>query len=156
MPQEIAIQDEKAQKFLTKAMEKVKHVKDGGRVFGMLLGSVIFADVMDHFEKEEGPTGRWNPWGKFYREHMEKSDKGGNKILHDSGRLRQSFFPHNFRKVGEGILWFNPAETKDGFPYAAYHNQDAEEDRLRVFMFTSDEASEKIADVTLKYVLDKD
>ena len=157
MAQEVAIHDEKAQKMLTKAMAKVKEVGDGGRAFAMALGAVIFSDIMDHFEKAEGPSGRWHPWSAMYAAHMQKIGKGGNKLLQDTGTMRQAFFPHNFRKVGEGILWFNPAKTKQGFAYAAHHNQEAEnENARRIFMFTSDDASERIADVTLKFVLDKD
>lgn len=155
MPQEIAIQDEKAQKFLKKALEKCKEVGDGGRAFGMLLSAVVFRDVMDHFEKEEGPDGKWDPWGKFHRDNMDKLGKGGNKLLQDTGRLRQSFLPTNYRKVGEGILWFNPAQTKDNFPYAYAHNEGGEQLPARTFMWLSDEASEKIAEVTLNFVLDK-
>lgn len=47
---------------------------------------------------------------------MKELGKGGNKILQDSGRLRNSFKPQNYRSVSEGILWFNNAQTKSGFP----------------------------------------
>ena len=153
MPTEIAIQDEQAQKALKRLMERIKEVGDGGRAFGMALSAVVFQDVMDHFEKEEGPDGKWHPWSQMYRRLQDARGKGGNKLLQDTGRLRQSFLPTNFRKVGEGIMWFNPAQTADGFPYAYHHNEGAA--NPRVFMWTSEEASEKIAEITLEFVLKK-
>lgn len=147
MPQEIVIHDEEAQRFLTKAMAKVKEVGDGGRAFGMALSAVVFQDVDDHFQKEEGPDGRWAPWSKIYREHMERIGKGGNKILQDEGKLRGGFMPTNYRKVGEGILWFNPIS------YAHRHNEGTHGTPARTFMWLSDPASERIADVTLNFVL---
>lgn len=155
MPQEVALQDEKAQKFLQKAMKKVQEAKDGGRAFAMALSAVVFQDIMDHFEKEQGPEGPWSPWSSSYRKYMDMRGKGGNRILQDTGRLRQSFMPTNYRKVGEGILWYNPARTKSGFPYAYAHDEGGPKLPARSFMWTSDDASEKIADVTLAYILDK-
>lgn len=155
MPQDVALQDEKAQKFLQKAMKKVQEAKDGGRAFAMALSAVVFQDVIDHFEKEEGPDGPWTPWSHHYRKMQEIRGKGGNKILQDTGRMKQSFMPTNYRKVGEGIMWFNPARTKGGFPYAFAHNEGGDTLPARTFMWTSDEASERIAEVTLEYVLGK-
>lgn len=150
MPQHVAIHDENAQKFLTKAFEKVKSAKDGGAAFGMALSSVVFGDIMSHFEKEEGPDGPWAPWSEAYASHMAKIGKGGNKILQDTGTLRQAFVPTSYRKVAGGILWYNPARTKSGFPYAYHHNES------RTFMWLSDEAADRIAEVSLNYVLSKD
>lgn len=175
MPVEIAIHDEEGQKLLARALAKVKKVNDGGQEFGMVLSSVVFRDVIEHFEEEEGPDGLWDRWSDAYSEHMQKLGKGGNKILQDSGNLRNAFRPTNFRKVGEGILWFNPARTErirfvqrrgssgktkavdkymrvsddKGFAYAHHHN------KTREFMYLSDDASEKLAKVTLAYVLEK-
>lgn len=153
MPQTIALQDEKAQKFLAKAMKKVADAKDGGRAFGMALSAVVFQDIIDHFENEEGPDGPWEPWSKIYADAMSRRGKGGNKILQDTGRLRQTFLPTSYRKVGEGILWFNNARTGSGFPYAAAHDEGGDQLPARTFMWTSEDASERIAEVTLNYVL---
>lgn len=155
MAQQVAIHDEKAQKFLAKAIKKVQEAKDGGRAFGMLLSAIIFKDVIDHFEKEEGPQGGWQEWSSMYRDHMQKIGKGGNKILQDSGHLRQAFTPTSYRKVGEGILWFNPAKTKSGFPYAYAHNEGGKKLPARTFMWISDEATEKVSEVALNFVLGK-
>lgn len=151
--QEVAIHDEKAQKFLAKALEKCKQVGDGGKGFGMALSAVVFRDIMNHFEAEEGPDGNWKPWSDFYEDHMQRSGKGGNKILQDSGRLRQAFLPSNYRATGDGILWYNPAKTKKGFPYAQAHDEGGDKLPARTFMWLSEDASEKIAQVTLDFVL---
>ena len=155
MAQEIVIHDEAAQKFLTRALEKAKEAKDGGRAYAAALSSVVFADVISHFEQETGSEGPWDPWSKVYADHMGKIGKGGNKILQDTGRLRQAFLPTNYRKVSEGILWFNPAKTKSGFPYAYAHNEGGPKLPQRDFMYLSDEATDRIAEVTLNYVLEK-
>lgn len=149
MPTEIAIHDAEAQKALQKLIDKVKEVKDGGRAIGMALSAVVFRDIMEHFEREEGPDGAWKPWSDIYADHMRKVGKSGNKLLQDTGTLRQAFQPTSYRSVSEGIMWYNPARTKSGFPYAYHHNE------TRPFMWTSDDASEKIAEVTLNFVLGK-
>jgi phage gpG-like protein len=153
MPQEVAIHDDKAQAAIERILKKTKAVKEAQKEFVGILSSVIFRDVDDHFQKEEGPDGKWHPWSAIYARMQDARGKSGNKLLQDNGRLRGSFMPTNWRKVGEGVLWFNPARTKKGFPYAAHHNQDAE--NPRTFMWTSDEAVEKIAEITLAYAKDK-
>ena len=155
MPTNVALQDAEAQKWLQKAIKKVQSAKDGGREFGMALSAHVFADVIDHFEKEEFLPLPTAPWSAFYREMMDASGKGGNKLLQDSGRLRQSFLPTNYRKVAEGIQWFNPAKTKSGFPYAYAHNEGGPKLPQRNFMWLSDSASERIAETSLRYVLGK-
>ncbi len=153
MPQTVAIDDAKAQKALEKIMKRIETAKDGGREFGMLLSAVVFQDIIDHFEKEEFLPFPTAPWSASYRRQMAARGKEGNKLLQDSGRLKQSFQPTNFRRVSEGITWFNPAKTDKGFPYAAHHNETAK--TPRTFMWLSDAASEKIAGVTLNYVIGK-
>lgn len=151
--QDVAVHDEKAQAFLAKAIEKCKTIGDGGKGFGMALSAVVFRDIMDHFESEKGPDGAWSPWSAFYADHMQRIGKGGNKILQDSGHLRQAFQPTNYRASSDGITWFNPAKTKKGFPYAFAHDEGGPKLPARTFMWLSEDASEKIAQVTLDFVL---
>jgi phage gpG-like protein len=42
-------------------------------------------DVIDHFNKAEGPKGSWKPVSR-----TRKKDKGSQKPLNDTGRLRMS------------------------------------------------------------------
>ena len=108
---------------------------------------------MDHFKQEQG-TGRvpWVKWSKSHRKAMERIGKGGNKILQDTGRLRGSFLPTQRRMSAEGILWFNPAKTKKGFPYAAAHQEGGEKLPARPFMWISDKTLDNIGAQTLKFL----
>lgn len=148
MAQEIAIHDKEARKFFDKTIEKTKKIHGSDRAFVSLLSALIYKDVINHFEEEMGPKGKWQSWSSIYKDHMNRIGKGGNKILQDSGRLRQAFIPTNYRKVGEGILWYNPIE------YAAAHDEGTKTLPQREFMWASDDVIEKIEDVTLKFVLD--
>jgi hypothetical protein len=104
---------------------------------------------MDHFKKEEGPDGKWKPWSDAYKQAMEKAGYGGNKILQFSGRLRQNFKPSSYRKDAKGILWFNDAQTKGAFPYAAFH------DETREFMWASPKAIDQICEQTLAFMMEE-
>ena len=121
-----------------------------------IASALVFDDIIDHFQKEEGPKARWARWSDRYRKHMSKIGKGGNKILQDTGRLRQSFKPTNFRKVKDGVLWFNNAKTKTGFPYAYAHDNDERPRRQlpqRKFMWFSPKGFKKLNQQTTSYVL---
>lgn len=142
-----------AQKWLEELSNKIKTVENGASKFADVISAVVFQDVIAHFEKEEGIEGAWKPWSKMYAEHMRKIGKGGNKKLQDTGRLRQSFMPDNYRTVSEGILWYNPAKTGGGFPYAAAHDDGGDGLPKREFMWLGTKAMEKIETITLDYIL---
>lgn len=152
---EFAFTDSEAQAFLKKLIKKTDQIKGGAKAFGALASAVVFGDIISHFEKQQGSEGAWAPWSSAYRTHMDKIGKGGNMILADTGRLRQSFTPTSYRQVNEGILWFNPAKTKSGFPYAAAHDEGGPKLPKRDFMWLSDEAKDKLEDVTLKFIEDE-
>lgn len=152
MADEIALHDEEAQKFLKNAIDRVGKIKESARPFVTALSSVVFQDIISHFEKEQGSKGPWQKWSKMYAEHMERIGKGGNRILQDTGHLRQSFQPTNWRSSREGILWFNPAKTKSGFPYAYAHDTGGKKLPQRDFMYLSDTAQERIEEVTLEFL----
>jgi hypothetical protein len=86
---------------------------------------------------------------------MEQIGKSGNKILQDTGRLRQTFVPTNYRAVSGGIVFFNPAKTKSGFPYAAAHDEGfAKGGKKREFMWLSEIAMEEISDSALNWLME--
>ena len=143
--------DQKLKKFLSGITKKFEGVKKGDLDYAKRISPIVFADVISHFEKEQGPTGKWAEWSEPYKERMEKIGKGGNKILQDSGNLRQSFFPFNFRRSSKGILWFNPAKTKGGFPYAPHHDETAQ--TTRPYMWLSKKALNLISKKTLKSIV---
>lgn len=143
-----------AEKMLSKLQKKVEQVEGGARTFGAVLSGSVFSDVIDHFGKEQGSAGRWHAWSDIYAEHMSRIGKGGNKLLQDTGRLRQAFTPASYRSVSEGILWYNPAKTRDGFPYAAAHDTGDGKMPKRDFMWLSDQALGKIEGITLDFILE--
>lgn len=144
----------KAEEWIKKLQKKVSQVKDGARTFADILSVSVFKDVISHFEKEEGSGGKWKKWSDAYQSHMEKIGRSGNQILQFSGRMRQSFTPSNFRQVSEGILWFNPAKTKSGFPYAYAHDEGGPQLPRRNFMYLSDKAMSDISKKTLQFILE--
>lgn len=152
MAEEYAVLDDaRAQRFLKEIDSKVTEVAEKRREVVGLLGAVIFRDVMDHFAKESGPQGAWKAWSKAYKAHMTAVGKGGNRLLQDTGRLRGSFQPGNYRVQNDGVLWFNPARTSSGFPYAAHHDETAK--TTRPFMWISDPALDELQDVIFKRIL---
>lgn len=150
MSAEAVFEDKEIKDFLKNLSVKLKNVKDGERKYTGLLSAIVFKDIMQHFEKEEGSEGKWKHWSYYYTVQMEKSGKGGNKILQDSGRLRQSFRP-----TKDGISWFNDAVTKKGFPYAFAHNEGDGKLPKRDFMWASDSAQEAMAVQTLQFMIDE-
>lgn len=153
---EFAINDEDAQKFLKKKIEKVAKIKGTDPKYVKVLSAVVFQDIMDHFKNEAGSEGPWKAWSKVYADHMAKIGKGGNKILQDTGRMRGAFQPTDSKTSSQGILWFNPAKTKTGFPYAAAHQEGGSKLPQRDFMWLSDLAKENIAEQTLRFLEDED
>lgn len=141
--------------FLRNMNSRVKDVKGGKRKYATLLSAIVYQDVMDHFKKEEGPDSHWKKWSQKYDEFMQRIGKTGNLILQDSGRLRQTFTPKNFRNVSAGILWFNDAKTSGSFPYAAAHDEGGGKLPQREFMWLSDLAMDKIAEETLQFIAEE-
>lgn len=156
MAGEVEFQDEGIQALLTDLADRLAQIEDGNRKYGGLLSANVFRDIMDHFEQQEGSEGKWKQWSFWYTQQMEKNGKGGNKILQDTGRLRQRFKPQNWRSVKNGYLWFNNAQTKSGFPYAAAHDEGGERLPKRDFMWLSDNTMEEIAVQTLLFLMDEE
>jgi phage gpG-like protein len=126
--------------FNTKQRQQMKAILEIG----------VFKDVVQHFADQSGPSGEWKGWSDSYRKHMERIGKGGNLILQDSGRLRQANFPGSgssgSRATGDGLLFFNNAQTSGGFPYAYAHDTGGPKLPQRKFMWVSPGAMSSIAD----------
>jgi phage gpG-like protein len=149
---EFAFEDAEAQAFLKKILRNANKVGSAAKDYATLVSAFVFQDIMDHFEQEQGSGGRWAPWSKSYQKKMDEKGKGGNKILQDSGHLRQSFRPVQFRVSSEAITWYNPAKTKSGFPYAAAHNTGGPKLPKRDFMWLGDKAQKNIETATLEFL----
>lgn len=141
--------------FLKNLDKNLIKVKDGHKKYVGLLSAIVYKDVISHFEKEEGSRGPWAKWSTFYKDIMEEQGKGGNKILQDSGKLRQNFKPQNYKKVTGGFLWFNDAKTKSNFPYAAAHDNGGPKLPKRDFMWLSEKAMDDISVQTLQFMIDE-
>lgn len=152
---EATFEDGALKKFFSSLQKNLMKVRNGERKFAGVLSSVIFADVMDHFKKEEGPKGTWQEWSPTYAEYMESIGKGKNKKLQFSGKLRNNFKPTNYKHTRDGMTWFNDAKTKGGFPYAAAHDEGGPILPQREFMYLSDKGLETLSANVLAFILDE-
>ena len=155
MAKDYAVFDEAPVKRFIESIERgYAGVKERSDAFAALVGAVVYRDVIDHFAAEEGSDGAWTDWAPSYSALMNRLGRGGNKILQNTGRLRQSFAPSNWRRSTDGMEWFNPAKTAGGFPYAFAHNEGGSKLPQRDFMWLSTNALEDIASQALKFVQD--
>lgn len=152
MAAEIILEDKEVKEFFKKTLKNLKNIENGESSFIGIVGATVFKDVMDHFSKEEGQEGPWAPWSKVYKEHMMRIGRQGNKKLQFTGRLRQTFKPTDSRKVSDGLVWYNNALTKDGFPYAQAHDEGIGVPQ-REFMWLSKSAVETIAKQIVDFTL---
>jgi phage gpG-like protein len=160
MAQEYAVlKDKRLQKFLQGVSKRYRQIETKQRDYVRLISATVYADIIDHFEKEKGPGNKsWDRWSNSYSAFLKKSGKAGNNILQDTGKLRMRMTPikagRNFRKINNGILWFNAAKTKGGFPYAAHHDtgKSSWNGNPRTFMWLSDKSFKKIAGDTVKFL----
>lgn len=148
---EAELSDREVTEFLDKIKSKFGDMKSGSDFFGRLISPLVFRDIMAHFDQEEGSDGQWQGWSRIYSEHMAMIGKSGNKILQDSGRLRQSFMPGNYKPIEGGVMFFNNASV-DGFPYAAAHNEGGGRLPKRDFMWLSDIAMEETGQMVLNWL----
>jgi len=148
MPAEVEFQDLGMVRFLQKLTIKTKQYEKKHKEVIGLFSSVVYRDIMSHFKNETGPDGKWKHWSFAYTLFMEKIGKGGNKILQDTGRLRQTFVPQKYRTSDAGVLFYNNAKTKGGFEYAEHH------DKTRPFMWLSDKGAEDISKNVLAFMLE--
>lgn len=141
--------DTEVRAFLKQLDTRLAKVAGAKKEYYGLLSSIVYRDVNRHFEQEMGSKGKWKKWSNSYADYMDSIGRGGNKILQWNGKMRQNFKPTNVRSQKAGVQWFNDAQTKSGFPYAGFHDQE------RDFMYLSPNALEDISKQTLAFLLDK-
>ncbi len=144
----ITIEDKEVRKLIDGLIKNVGVISNRGKAYVGLLSSIVLGDVVDHFSKEEGPNGKWQPWSNQYKKYMISIGKGGNLILSDTGKLRQGWQPARYRLVKDGILWFNPVE------YAAKHDQGIFPYPKRKFTWISTKAKNEIERQTTLFIED--
>ena len=147
-------------KFLSDLSKNYSQVTARDAKYIGVISALVFEDTIRHFEAEVGNDGPWEKWSAVYRAHMEKVGKGGNKILQDSGGMRQKMMPIKSGKATrtskEGIVWYNNAKASGGFPIAYAHDNDKDSRGQlprRSFMWLSDKGLNKISDQTLRFLL---
>jgi phage gpG-like protein len=146
---DVVFEDKRVSAFIAKAIRNTKSATTHEKRFVDQIAVHVFQDLIDHFKKEEGPQGKWKPWSKIYREHMQRIGKGGNNILQDTGRLRGGIQATNYQARRDGVSWYNRV------PYAAAHEYGTKRLPKRPFMWLSKAAMKKISDVTLGFIADE-
>ena len=160
-PTEVIFEDKAIQDFFKNITKKLKNVENGEKKYSAILSVHVFADIIDHFRKEQGSEGAWKPWSPNYKKYAESM--GRKKMLQWSGNLRnnfgktaQEFNDTRLRTTKNTFTWFNNAKVgKDEFPYAAAHDAGGPILPKRDFMWLSDKAAEKMASDTLNFILDE-
>ena len=152
---EATFENKEVVKFIKEVETRLKYIKGVQKRYVGLLSAIVFRDVQEHFQDEEGPEGKWPDWSDSYFQYLKDIGRGGNQMLAFSGNLRQNFRPTKFRNSSEGPLWFNNAQTKDGFPYAFAHNEGGGKLPKREFMWLSDRALYDISEQTLQFMLEE-
>lgn len=150
MSAEFNFDDEQWQSFLKKLNIKWKDIQKR-KEFGALVSSIAFSDIIQHFEKEVGPDGKWKGWSEVYRQHMNRIGKGGNKILQDTGRLRGSLMPGGkgkHRSSAEGVTLYTKVQ------YAAAHQDGSDNMPARPFMWLSSNGMERLIKATGNWLLE--
>lgn len=146
----IAFNDKKARKFLKKLVKRGDDAGEHKKDYIKLISALVFKDYITHFEEEKGPQGKWKSWSPGYS--IIATARGQRQILQDTGRLRNSFKPTNFTTSKQGIVWFNDAKTKNGFPYAFAHNEGGPKLPRRRFMYLSKAAQKDLIKFTLRFM----
>lgn len=141
--------------FLTSVARNYKAISEKKSKFTALLSVIVFQDIMDHFKSEQGPRGAWVEWSRIYIAHLEREGRSGNKKLQYSGRMRNTFTPQKVRTSSQGILWFNNAVTRGGFPYARAHEEGEGRIPARPFMWLSESAINKISEQALQFLVEE-
>ncbi len=148
---EFTFEDAEWQKIIKRIKSKWDDIKNR-KEFGGIASSIVYEDIMNHFKNEEGPEGKWTSWSDSYEKHLKSIGRGGNKILQFNGKLRQTFLPQSWKGTPEGLLFFNNAKTKKGFPYAVAHDEGGSKLPKRSFMWLSKKGLDKLINQTVKWL----
>lgn len=149
---ESALDDNTVQKFLKTVQKRFGDVSKGNRVVANMIYPRVFRDVIQHFKDEKGPDGQWTAWSDAYAEHMARIGKSGNRLLQDTGRLRNAF-EVGTHQPADGFLFVNKAKTDAGFPYAQAHDEGGPKLPKRQYMWVSMEALEDVGSMVLNWIV---
>ena len=115
------LEDKEFRLFLNNVRNKLSNPK---RSIAAAYGIFGYKDIIEHFRKEESPSGTWKPL---------KSRRG--KPLQDTGYLRNSILASNYQSIdNQSIKVFANAG------YSGFHDQGTKRIPKREFMWLSDKA----------------
>ena len=127
---------------VTAAMKRVSDTLTGPKRIQLFktLSAIMFADVIDHFSREQSPDGKWERWKDpktGNRIGRRPTKRGGSKMLLDTGRLRGSLKPGHDQ---------NEANVHTDVEYGPVQNFGSlkKDHPSREFMWLSDKAQDRI------------
>jgi phage gpG-like protein len=134
-----AILDDRQWQIFFKKLDKNIHNPE--KILATAYATRGFRDIQDHFRNEEGPKGAWQ---ELSPARLRQRGPGA-RILQDTGNLRQSITPTNYKKESDGIRVFAAA------PYSGIHDRGSEGKNIpkRSFMWLSKQALSDMAKIVL-------
>lgn len=145
----------------------VKNIGDATATLLTLSKIHGFADIIDHFAREEGPSGRWKRRKASTQQRYARIQSGelrppagiaraafspSNKLLQLTGNLRQSLLP---ARGGAKKRQKNTVELFTPVVYAGVHQYGYKNIPARPFMWLSEPAGEKIINDLIASILEK-
>lgn len=128
--------------------DKLKHNKKAMS----FIGQSAWREVVKNFDDEKDSDGKaWPKWSKrdpktgkrkFY--NTRPTQRGGSKLLQDTGNLRQS---NRWKATDNLAMVFNKVK------YAKYHDKGTKFIPKRKFMWIGRKARKTYADFILKYIV---
>jgi len=106
---------------------------------------ILTDDIREHFEREEGPDGPWADWAPSYAPKAQSENIGilrKTEELFDAATSQFAWF------ITENDLWYNPNDLPPYWPALNYGRTEGNAPMPeRPFLWTSDEAAEKVVEV---------
>jgi phage gpG-like protein len=161
----ITFNDAQIKKLLDKLLGKIQFP---AKILKPIADIYAFKDIVDHFNKEEAPEGKWQPRSDFTQQYYLAIQKGlvnvpegiagrssyspSNKILQLTGTLRNSFVQ------GSSTINDNSSVIiRSDVDYSGIHDRGGIKDGHKIpqrkFMWLSDKAKKSIARAVLDELL---
>lgn len=136
---DVKIEDKELQEALRNLRSKISNLSPFYKKAAILMK----ADILRHFQSEEGPKGSWEKLTKTYEKR--KLLKGKNHILQFSGRLRGSIDAKDMS---------DNASVGTNIQYGTTHQFGKGRIPARPFLWLSTDALEKIMNVMKEHIKD--
>lgn len=123
-------------------------VKDPSALLKAAFMTAGFKDIIQHFEDERGPAGKWRPRSAATQAQYAMRQKSNsryspsNKILQLTGNLHKSILPSNTKKLS-----YNSIEIWANSVYGHRHDSGTNGMPQREFMWFSDKAQGLMANI---------